>query len=231
MPKDFRSVGENFDTDQVSATEIASEYGLSQPTIRVWITRGLIQAHKEGRAWMVSRKDVARMLTENPTLGRPRTASRSPSPAPAPGGGTGPLVSKQNLRDHARQADVLWDMAIRAFDPLPDRMRSLADGANAQARVIHLAELAEVPWQSRDDGLQLPDSLKPGSHRDGPTKLWAAFDSSIKNLTKQMATAGNNRGVYLAFEGLRDAAAAIADALDPPAAHDEPSSGPLRQTG
>ena len=229
MPKESRSVGGNLDTDQVSATEIASEYGLSQPTIRVWITRGLINAHKEGRAWIVSRKDVARMLAENPTLGRPRTASRNPGPTPAVG--TGPMVSKQNLRDHSRQADVLWDMAIRAFDPLPDRLRSLAEGANAQARVIHLAELAEVPWQSREDGLQLPDSLKPGSDRDGPAKLWAAFDSSIKNLSKQMATAGNNRGVYLAFEGLRDAAAAIADALDPPAARDESGPGQLRQTG
>jgi hypothetical protein len=231
MPKESRSVGGNLDTDQVSATEIASEYGLSQPTIRVWITRGLINAHKEGRAWIVSRSDVARMLSENPSLGRPRTASRNLGPTPAPAGGTGPMVSKQNLRDHARQADVLWDMAIRAFDPLPDRLRSLAEGANAQARVIHLAELAEVPWQSREDGLEVPDSLKPGSDRDGPVKLWAAFDNSIKTLSKQMATAGNNRGVYLAFEGLRDSAAAIADTLDPPAARDEPRSSRLRQTG
>jgi hypothetical protein len=139
-----------------------------------------------------------------------------------------PLVSKQTLRDHARQAETLWEMGIRAFDPLPDRLRSLAEGANAQARVINLAELAEVPWKGRDDGLQLPDGLKPGSTRDGPSKLWASFDTSVESLSQQMTIPGNNRGVYLAFEQLRDAAAAIADALDPQTDLD---SDELRQTG
>jgi hypothetical protein len=139
-----------------------------------------------------------------------------------------PLVSKQTLRDHARQAETLLEMGIRAFDPLPDRLRSLAEGANAQARVINLAELAEVPWKGRDDGLQLPDSLKRGSARDGPPKLWASFDNSVKHLSQQMTIPANNRGVYLAFESLRDAAAAIADALDPQTTQEDDE---LRQTG
>jgi hypothetical protein len=139
-----------------------------------------------------------------------------------------PLVSKQTLRDHARQAEALWEMGIRAFDPLPERLRSLAEGANAQARVINLAELADVPWKGRDDGLQLPDSLQPSSERDGPPKLWGTFDRSVKNLSQQMTIAANNRGVYLAFEALRDAATAIADALDPRTAKDRDE---LRQTG
>jgi excisionase family DNA binding protein len=86
MPEDPGSVGQNFDTDQASASEIAAEYGLSQPTIRVWITRGLINAHKEGRAWMVSRAEVAQMLADNPTLGKPRTSrgtGHSPDSTPA----------------------------------------------------------------------------------------------------------------------------------------------------
>jgi excisionase family DNA binding protein len=85
MPEDPGAVRQNFDTDQASATEIAAEYGLSQPTIRVWITRGLINAHKEGRAWMVSRQEVAQMLADNPTLGKPRTTRGTGHPgAPAP---------------------------------------------------------------------------------------------------------------------------------------------------
>jgi hypothetical protein len=127
-----------------------------------------------------------------------------------------PLVLQDKLREHARRAETLWTMSIHAFDPVPARMRALADGANAQARVIHLAELAELPWVGREDGVVLPASLQPGADRDGALALWKAFDKSVNSLRTQMRTSGNNRAVYLAFEQLRDAAAAIADALDPP---------------
>jgi len=137
---------------------------------------------------------------------------------------SGPLVSKQLITEHARSADTLWDMAIRAFDPYPERLRMLAEGANAQARVLRLAELGDITWKPRENArnMRLAPGLEDDGGREGPPKLWDPFDRALAALGKAMET-DSTSSVYLAFEALRDAATTIADAIDPPVADTEPA--------
>ena len=128
------------------------------------------------------------------------------------------MISKQTVREHARPADMLWEAAVRAFDPFPLRLRALADAAEGQARVIRLAELANLPWRPTDNAreISLASGLEHDGGREGPPELWVEFDASVRSLGEAMETDQNSR-VYLAFEALRDNARAIADQLDPPA--------------
>lgn len=136
---------------------------------------------------------------------------------------SGPMVSKQLITEHARSADTLWDMAIRAFDPYPERLRMLAEGANAQARVLRLAELGDITWKPRENAreMRLAPGLEADGGREGPPQLWAEFDRALAGLGRAMETDSTSR-VYLAFEALRDAATTIADAIDPQAQDDDP---------
>lgn len=134
-----------------------------------------------------------------------------------------PLVSKQTVREHARPADMMWDAAVRAFDPYPKRLRTLAEAANEQARVLRLAELAEVTWKPREGArhISLADGLEAAGGREGPPELWEEFDRRLAALGLAMETDVNAR-VYEAFEGLRDITLQIADALDPAANPGDP---------
>jgi hypothetical protein len=133
------------------------------------------------------------------------------------------MVSKQLITEHARSADTLWDMAIRAFDPYADRLRMLAEGANAQARVLRLAELGDIRWNPRENArdMRLAPGLEADGGREGPPELWVQFDRCLGALGQAMET-DSTSNVYLAFEALRDSASGIADALDPPLEDDEP---------
>jgi hypothetical protein len=142
---------------------------------------------------------------------------------------SGPMVSKQIIRDHAQSADTLWDMAIRAFDLYPERLRMLAEGANAQARVIRLAELGDITWKPREDArdMRLAPGLEPDG-REGPPELWEEFDQNLRALGEAMETDVSSN-VYLAFEALRDSALKIADALESPVEVEDPVTRPTRQ--
>ena len=131
--------------------------------------------------------------------------------------GSEPLVSRQTVREHARPADMLWEAAVRGFDPFPQRLRTLADAAEGQARVIRLAELANLPWRPTENAreISLASGLEADGGRQGPPTLWADFDRRVRALGEAMETDQNSR-VYTAFEALRDSARQIADALDPP---------------
>jgi hypothetical protein len=73
----------NFDTAQAKLSEVAEAYGLTPQTIRNWISTGVLKGAKRGRGWTVSWAAVARMLDENPTLGKPRTSRASTAPLDA----------------------------------------------------------------------------------------------------------------------------------------------------
>ena len=141
---------------------------------------------------------------------------------------TDPLVSGQSIRDHKRAAAARWRSALRAFDPYAERLRELAEAANGQARVIRYAELGNVFWTPVEDAreIKLAEGLEPAGGREGPPPLWREFDERLAEL--RMAMEGSDgRAVADGFEWLRDAAVAIADALDPAGA--EPTAEP--QTG
>ena len=128
-----------------------------------------------------------------------------------------PVVSRQTVREAAKPAEMLWEASVRAFDPYPDRLRTLAEAAGGQARVIQLAELADMPWRPREGAreISLADGLEEIGGRQGPPELWEEFDSRLKALG--VAMEGDNiRAVWTAFEGLRDITIEIADAIQPP---------------
>ena len=128
-----------------------------------------------------------------------------------------PVVSRQTVRDAAKPAEMLWEASVRAFDPYPDRLRTLAEAAGGQARVIQLAELADMPWRPREGAreISLADGLEEAGGRQGPPELWDEFDRRLRALG--VAMEGDNiRAVWTAFEGLRDITIEIADAIQPP---------------
>lgn len=46
--------------------------GRSESTLRVWIKRGRIIAHRFGKAWMISEPEILRACQKLPKVGRPR---------------------------------------------------------------------------------------------------------------------------------------------------------------
>lgn len=128
-----------------------------------------------------------------------------------------PVVSRQTVREAAKPAEMLWEASVRAFDPYPDRLRTLAEAAGGQARVIQLAELADMPWRPREGAreISLADGLEETGGRHGPPNLWEEFDRRLRTLG--VAMEGDNiRAVWTAFEGLRDITNEIAEAIQPP---------------
>jgi hypothetical protein len=138
------------------------------------------------------------------------------SPSTREGRGSEPLVSSQSIRDHKRAAASRWRSAVRAFDPYAERLRELAEAANGQARVIRYAELGNVFWTPIENArsMELAEGLEADGGREGPPRLWKQFDERLLALGMAMETS-DSRAVADAFEALRDAAFAIADALDP----------------
>ena len=134
-----------------------------------------------------------------------------------------PLVPRQTVREHQQAQDRRWRSAVRAFDPTADRLRELAAAANGQARVIRLAELADMSWNplpgSRD--MELAEGLDVSDKREGPPRLWRVYDQRRRELGLAME-GSDSRRVAEAFEALRDSIAAIADAIDPAGADDQP---------
>jgi hypothetical protein len=139
--------------------------------------------------------------------------------------GDEPLVSRQVIHEHQVAQDRRWRTAIRAFDPTPDRLRELAAAANGQARVIRLAELGGMNWNPIPGAAawQLADGLDNQNSREGPTALWKIYDKQLRELGKAME-GHDSRQVAEGFEALRDSINAIADALDPAGAKDEPEA-------
>jgi hypothetical protein len=145
-----------------------------------------------------------------------------------------PVVSRQTVREAAKPAEMLWEASVRAFDPYPDRLRTLAEAAGGQARVIQLAELADMPWRPREGARQisLADGLEETGGRQGPPELWEEFDSRLRALGVAMES-DRIRAVWTAFEGLRDITIEIADAIQPPVEETSLTDGeaPQEQAG
>ena len=127
--------------------------------------------------------------------------------------GSEPRITKQELRDPARRADLLWDERAAAFDPFPVRVRALAEAADEVAHVVGLAELAGVPWRPRPEGQFGVEGLIPDAVREGPSELWHEFDHRVE-VAERAAAATSTADVQMAFEALREILTAIADTLD-----------------
>lgn len=142
-----------------------------------------------------------------------------------------PLATRQAVRAHAQHAEQQWEAAVNAFLPFPDRLRQLAEAADGRARVLRLAELANITWQGDDTSeIVLVPGLEPDAQREGPSELWARYDEAVEAL--RITLQGTvNRDIYDAYEKLRDILLQIADELAPAASEvpDAPAASHARR--
>ena len=91
--------------------------------------------------------------------------------------------SPQEAAMHVRRADSRWQAAVHGFDPYPDRLRRLAEAAEAERKALLFADLCNVKWKPQPGarGLRLAAELDPGN-RIGPENLWAKFDEALDQL-------------------------------------------------
>ena len=127
--------------------------------------------------------------------------------------GSEPRITKQELRDPAQRADLLWDERAAAFEPFPVRVRALAAAADEVAHVVGLVELAGIPGRPRPEGRFGVEGLIPDVVREGPSDLWDEFDHRVE-VAERAAAATSTADVQMAFEALREILTAIADTLD-----------------
>jgi hypothetical protein len=115
---------------------------------------------------------------------------------------------------HLRVADNRWTEAVRTFRPYTERLRRLADAADAQRKAFLYAEVCDVKWKPRENTRNLtlaPDLESP--NRIGPPNLWARFDKAQKSFGD--ALAGDSlMAIAQASGDIGQAVTEIADALD-----------------
>lgn len=113
-----------------------------------------------------------------------------------------------------RVAEYRWTEAFRTFRPYSERLRRLADAADAQRRAFLYAEVWDVKWNRRENAKNLtlaPDLETP--NRIGPPNLWAKFDEARTRFGD--ALAGDSLvAIAQAFGDIARAVTDIADALD-----------------
>lgn len=127
-----------------------------------------------------------------------------------------PLVSTQDALEQLRKADQRWNAAIRAFDPYPVRLRTLADAAKARSRALTLADLANITQKPRAGASNLrilAHDLGATSDRPGPKSLWQRFDRAVKDLGVALE-GGSITAVAQAFDQLSTVTNELADACE-----------------
>ena len=68
--------------EQLTLPQVAHLLGLNASTIRLWVSEERLPAERVGRRWMVRRRDLEQMLTDQPKIGHPRRRGATPRPAP-----------------------------------------------------------------------------------------------------------------------------------------------------
>jgi excisionase family DNA binding protein len=220
------------DDPWLTVAEIADELRVNPATVRLWISKGTLQAKRAGRRkLLIRRSDLERMLeltrSEPPARGyqpRPRDP-RYPLGMGPPQSldqlSTADIHGRQVLPDEMQQiveelqlADEVWEQAQTASenappDPgFPHRLRALANGCEQQAR-----SLARAGWIEGFAWTPIPDSrhmivspeLRPGANRPGPPELWEQFDRAVQRLGIAM----EGRIMYVVAFRYRDLAAVI----------------------
>ena len=122
--------------------------------------------------------------------------------------------SRQEALQHLRVADNKWTEAVRTFRPYSERLRRLAEAAEAQRKAFLYAEVCGVKWKPRENAqnLSLAPDLEP-PNREGPPNLWAKFDKAQKRFGS--ALAGESlMAIAQAFGDMAQAVTDVADALD-----------------
>jgi hypothetical protein len=122
--------------------------------------------------------------------------------------------SRPQAVQNLRVAEYRWTEAFRTFRPYSERLRRLADAADAQRRAFLYCEVWAVKWNPRENAKNL--TLAPGleaPNRIGPPDLWAKFDTAQTRFGD--ALAGDSLvAIAEAFGDIAQAVTDIADAID-----------------
>lgn len=204
--------------------EIAEELRVNPATVRLWVSKGQLDATRAGmRKWIVRRSEVERMLASaNATAGTKvpdlPAAQLSTSPSTDPEAvedrGVGSLVapvgdeSAWQLVELAEQGIAVAFKASGSAPPsagYPERLRAIADGfEHLASTLLHAGRTTTTTWAGSDRwGPEwLPYELRPGGNRPVRDRLWDQFDARFEALTQAMA----GTDIVAVGEALRQAA-------------------------
>jgi excisionase family DNA binding protein len=223
------------DDPWLTLAEIAEELRVNPATVRLWVSKGQLEASRAGmRKWIVRRSEVERMLAsvnraaENSAWNR-RLPARSVDPEPDPKVPVedlpAPSLRQAGTRESAWKlvelASESVEVAFRASASAPpsagyvDRLRAIADGFEHSASTLfHAGRTTATTWAgSADWGPdRLPYELRPGGNRPSREGLWERFDRSITMLGA-VADQTDILAVAQAFRDTADELLAVADQL------------------
>jgi excisionase family DNA binding protein len=69
--------------EQLTLPQVAHLLDLNPSTIRLWVNEQRLPAERVGRRWMVRRRDLEKMLADQPKIGHPKRRGATPRPARA----------------------------------------------------------------------------------------------------------------------------------------------------
>jgi excisionase family DNA binding protein len=219
----------------MTLVEIASELRVNPATVRLWVSKGRLQASRAGvRKWIVRRSELERMLAAtNPPADVLDDSARRASTA---SGGPGAVEADEEASPAesqgttgAQSAIALLQLASDSFDdaigasryapPSPgylERMRRLVDASEHMAStLLNASNTAGIRWRPRSDSLvdSFPYELQPGGNRPGPAALWKEFDASVERLSIAI-TGTDMAAVANGFRDLGEALLGVADELE-----------------
>ena len=216
----------------LTLAEIADELRVNPATVRLWISRGRLNAKRAGqRKLLVQRSELDRMLAAtNP--------SRQPPPQPRIQAPRRPVLSRPLAGQLARkgvdpeqvrqavkqiqQSAAIWDTAVEASNNAPPdpgfvrRLRALAEASEQHADALTRAgSVRGFVWTPLPDGYEVLPSheLRRGGNRPGPARLWTQFDMAVERLS--IAVQGNLVGLIASeYREIGTTLREVADALD-----------------
>jgi excisionase family DNA binding protein len=223
------------DDPWLTLAEIAEELRVNPATVRLWVSKGQLQATRAGmRKLIVRRSDLARMLAAvNPTAEKasdPLPQSPvipDPEPELPPGGNRlaprlqAPVGTRESVMRLVHRADENLAAGMRASELAPpsagyaDRLRAIADGLeHVAATLLHAGRTTDWTWGPRDDwGPEtLPYEVRPGGNRPLANGLWDRFDQAFAALGEAMA-GSDIVTVGQAFRKASDELLAVTDRL------------------
>ncbi|MDE3130716.1 MAG: helix-turn-helix domain-containing protein, partial [Acidobacteriota bacterium] len=181
--------------------EIAQELRVNPATVRLWVSKGQLEATRAGmRKWIVRRSEIDRMLAASRSapeevLAPPADApggSASSEPEVLPGAGASPWSdprqeSAWQLVDHAarrlREAVTASNLAPPSKG-YTERLRAIADGLEHTASTIFNAAENGLKWRGGAGwGWDfLGYEVRPGGNRPVRERVWDRFDEAFTAL-------------------------------------------------
>jgi excisionase family DNA binding protein len=219
----------------LTLAEIADELRVNPATVRLWVSKGQLNATRAGmRKWIVRRSDLDRMLASVNAAGEVSEPVTEGSPIPRRRATDGPVEEDRQpprflppvgTRESAAKLMELANESVRtAFEACefappsagyPDRLRALADGfEHLASTLIHWARTAGGSWAGRDDWKpeDFPYEIRSGGNRPRRDGLWDRFDAAAAALGQAMVGA-DIIALAGAFRDVADELLAVADQL------------------